>query len=105
MHLIRIRLKMNIVTFSSLLHAGAKTGDIAFAESVWNLMWQSQLQPNAITYNTMINICSKAQQPGRAQVWKALRGSSRVERLGGVAEVCGRTRLWTSVNAGLADHG
>mmetsp|Transcript_15355 Transcript_15355/g.43949 ORF Transcript_15355/g.43949 Transcript_15355/m.43949 type:complete len:405 (-) Transcript_15355:17-1231(-) len=69
LRMVRIGLKPNTVTFNALLDASAKSGDIAMATRLWDLMVDLKVSPNAITYNTMMNACAKANDVRRAEWW------------------------------------
>jgi len=59
----------NVVTYSAMIDACAKSGDLARAEKWHNAMTDKGVSPNAHSYSAVINACAKAGDVEAAERW------------------------------------
>lgn len=61
--------KLNVVHYSTAIHAHAKVGAFEKAEGLIQQAIDDGLQLNAMCYNNVINACAEASYPDRAETW------------------------------------
>ena len=59
----------DVISFSSLLHACAKSGDMSRAEAWLRRIVEQGVEPNAICYNVVIHACVRGGHRDRAAQW------------------------------------
>ena len=67
------------MTYSSVIHACAKMGDVDKAEHWFKRVTEAELWPNEVTYSTVIHACAKMGDVDKAEHWsqKVLKGRTR----------------------------
>jgi pentatricopeptide repeat protein len=59
--------KLNVVHYSTAIHAHAKVGALDKAEGLLEQALADGIEPNTMCYNNVISACAAASQPGRAE--------------------------------------
>jgi len=60
---------VDLVSYSAVIHACAKVGNIKRAEHWFAQLTDSGMKPGTIIYNVLIHACAKAGDLGRAEYW------------------------------------
>eukprot|EP00747_Dinoflagellata_sp_TGD_P083868 gnl/TRDRNA2_/TRDRNA2_162289_c0_seq3.p1 gnl/TRDRNA2_/TRDRNA2_162289_c0~~gnl/TRDRNA2_/TRDRNA2_162289_c0_seq3.p1 ORF type:complete len:655 (-),score=128.58 gnl/TRDRNA2_/TRDRNA2_162289_c0_seq3:235-2199(-) len=59
----------SVQTYTALIDACAKNGDVAAAEKWFEQMLLTKVEPNVVSYSAMINACAKVSNIPRAEYW------------------------------------
>jgi len=57
------------VSYSALIHACVKAGDVDRAEKWFQHMRKAGVQANTVSYSILLNVCAKAGNFTRAEIW------------------------------------